>query len=109
MAQLLCSRASVPGDVPWWTLAVMVEAAAGTVGGRSGPTGGRVDGSETRNLGYEGYAREEIESSVDCACADNAYRHFHTNTLWQLGAAGPAAALLLVLRARLCVRFCIPY
>ena len=36
-------------DVRWQTLAAMTEAAAGTVGGRSGPTGGRVDGSETRN------------------------------------------------------------
>ena len=60
MAQLLCSRASEPDDARWWTLAAMVEAAAGTVGGRSGPTGGRVDGSETRKLWCEVYAREEI-------------------------------------------------
>ena len=58
--QLSCSRASELDDARRRTLAAMVEGAAGTVGGRSGPTAGRVDGAETRNLQCEGYAREEI-------------------------------------------------
>ena len=38
----------------------MVEAAAGTVGDRPAATGGAADGSETRKLVSEAYAREEI-------------------------------------------------
>ena len=41
----------------------MVEAAAGTVGDRPAATGGDADGSETRKLVSEAYAREEIIGS----------------------------------------------
>ena len=43
----------------------MVEVVAGTVGDRLAATGGAVDGSETRNLESEGFAREEITSVMD--------------------------------------------
>ena len=42
----------------------MVEVVAGTVGDRLAATGGAVDGSETRNLESEGFAREEIKRQV---------------------------------------------
>ena len=60
VVQLLCSRASKPDVAPWQRLAAMVEAAAGTVGDRPAATGGAADGSETRKLVSEAYAREEI-------------------------------------------------
>ena len=64
VVQLLCSRASEPDVAPWQRLAAMVEVVAGTVGDRLAATGGAVDGSETRNLESEGFAREEISVSV---------------------------------------------
>ena len=42
----------------------MVEAAAGTVGDRPAATGGAADGSETRKLVSEAYAREEMAIST---------------------------------------------
>jgi hypothetical protein len=43
----------------------MVEAAAGTVGDRPAATGGAADGSETRKLVSEAYAREEISTGTE--------------------------------------------
>ena len=47
----------------------MVEAAAGTVGDRPAATGGAADGSETRKLVSEAYAREEISTPTRSVAA----------------------------------------
>ena len=60
MVKLLSSQASEPDDERWWTLAGMLEFAAGTLATVLGPLAAPWTAPRRETLQDEAYSREEI-------------------------------------------------